>query len=66
MNTVKESEFFMTQAKEILKNFQTSSLSEKGAFFIQYKNLQNEILKTAGLQTTKLHNKNDNPGSKNP
>ena len=35
-------------------------------FFIQYENLQNEILKTIGLQTTRLHNKNDNPGSKNP
>ena len=34
-------------------------------FFIQYKNTQNEVLKTIGLQTTKLHNKNDNPGSKN-
>ena len=35
-------------------------------FFIQYKNLQNEVLKTIGLQTTKLHNKNDNPESKKP
>ena len=35
-------------------------------FFIQYHDLQNEVLKTIGPQTTKLHNKNDNLGSKNP
>ena len=35
-------------------------------FLFNIKILQNEVLMTTGLQTTKLHNKNDNPGSKNP
>ena len=34
-------------------------------FFMRYKNLKNEVLKTTGLQTSKLLNNNDNPGSKN-